>query len=74
MNPTLALINHSCDPNSVHYNIGKATVSVAIKKIKKGEEVNKGQKFFYLGICANCFFKTLISWSEIAGNSLKIEN
>ena len=39
-NPTLAMINHSCDPNSVHFNVGKATISVATRLIKKGEEVN----------------------------------
>ena len=38
-NPTLAMINHSCDPNSVHYNIAKATISVATRNIAKGEEV-----------------------------------
>ena len=38
-NPTLALVNHSCDPNSIHYNFTRASVSVALRNIAKGEEV-----------------------------------
>ena len=45
-NPTLAMINHSCDPNSVHYNIAKATISVATRNIAKGEEVFQNSFIF----------------------------
>jgi hypothetical protein len=38
-NPTLAMLNHSCDPNSVHFNIAKATISVATRNISKGDQV-----------------------------------
>jgi hypothetical protein len=38
-NPTLALVNHSCNPNSIHYNFTRASVSVALRNIAKGEEV-----------------------------------
>ena len=38
--PTLALLNHSCDPNTIRFNVGRATVLVALRDIKKGEEVN----------------------------------
>ena len=37
--PTLALVNHSCDPNSIHYNVAQATVSVAVRNIAMGDEV-----------------------------------
>jgi hypothetical protein len=50
-NPTLAMINHSCDPNSVHFNIGKATISVATRLIKKGEEVLKSDILVPFALC-----------------------
>lgn len=37
--PTLALLNHSCDPSTIRFNVGRATVLVASRDIKKGEEV-----------------------------------
>jgi len=37
--PTLALLNHSCDPNTIRFNIGRATLLIASRDIKRGEEV-----------------------------------
>ena len=34
--PTLALLNHSCDPNIAKYFDGKTVFVVAAKKISKG--------------------------------------
>ena len=36
---TAALFNHSCDPNIVRCNVGRAMVSVTSREIKKGEEI-----------------------------------
>lgn len=38
-NPSLALINHSCDPNYRRISRGKITLGVASKAIKKGQEI-----------------------------------
>ena len=35
--PTLALLNHSCDPNITKYFDGKKVIVVAGKKIRKGK-------------------------------------
>merc|ERR1719322_342637 len=45
--PTLALLNHSCDPNITKYFDGKKVVVVAGKKIFKGEEVTENYFPFY---------------------------
>ena len=37
--PTLVLLNHSCDPNINRINIGRCTVVVAAKDIEKDEEI-----------------------------------
>ena len=37
--PSLVLLNHSCDPNINRINVGRATVAVAAKDIEKDEEV-----------------------------------
>jgi len=39
INPTLALFNHSCSPNTVTANIGPNTLMVATENIKKGQEL-----------------------------------
>ena len=39
VNPTLALFNHSCAPNTARANIGPATLLVATEDIRKGQEV-----------------------------------
>ncbi len=38
-NPSLALINHSCDPNYRRVNVGRHTLAFAIRPIKGGEEI-----------------------------------
>ena len=37
--PTLALLNHSCDPNVIRYNVARANILVANRDIMKGQEV-----------------------------------
>ncbi|CAH2247975.1 SET and MYND domain-containing protein 4 [Pararge aegeria] len=39
--PTLALFNHSCDPNIVRYFCGPHVVVRAVKNIKEGEEISE---------------------------------
>jgi len=39
VNPTIALFNHSCAPNSARANIGPNSLMVATENIKKGQEV-----------------------------------
>ena len=38
--PTLANVNHSCDPNFTLVNFGKKAVGVAVRQIKAGMEIN----------------------------------
>ncbi len=38
-NPTLALFNHSCDPNYRRVGFGRRTAGFATRDIRKGEEV-----------------------------------
>jgi len=38
--PTLANVNHSCDPNFTLVNFGKKAVGIAVKQIKAGMEIN----------------------------------
>ena len=38
-NPTLALLNHSCDPNYRRVSWGKYTIGFATKNIQEGEEI-----------------------------------
>ena len=38
--PTLANVNHSCDPNFTIVNYGKRAVAVAVRRIKAGMEIH----------------------------------
>jgi len=38
-NPTLALLNHSCDPNFRRISVGNRTLGFATKRILPGEEI-----------------------------------
>jgi len=38
--PTLAAINHSCDPNITLVNFGKKAVALSVRQIKAGAEIN----------------------------------
>eukprot|EP00093_Oithona_nana_P003709 03709.XXX_1099_2702_1 [CDS] Oithona nana genome sequencing. len=38
-NPTLALLNHTCDPNYRRISVGRQTLGFATKLIKAGEEI-----------------------------------
>ena len=50
LDPTLVLFNHSCDPNVIRINLGKATIVYATRDIKEDKEV---RNYFF-------FKKTLI--------------
>jgi len=39
INPSLALVNHSCDSNSVRCNVNKSSILVAARHIPEGEEI-----------------------------------
>ena len=64
--PTLALVNHSCDPNSIHFNVAQASVSVAVRNIFEGEEVPCCSPIFayVVGIrrrrTKNCQYNTIL--------------
>jgi len=45
MNPTLALFNHSCTPNTITANIGPNTLMLATESIKKGQEVTSSYSY-----------------------------
>ena len=38
--PSLALLNHSCDPNTIRYNLARASILVANRDILEGEEAS----------------------------------
>ena len=67
--PTLANVNHSCDPNFTLVNFGKKAVGVAVKQIKAGMEINDsyGAVYHYMDkpereqfLKVNIFWKCLI--------------
>ena len=39
LNPTISLINHSCDPNAIRVNIGTTTMVVLTKRVQPGSEI-----------------------------------
>eukprot|EP00092_Neocalanus_flemingeri_P012773 GFUD01013764.1.p1 GENE.GFUD01013764.1~~GFUD01013764.1.p1 ORF type:complete len:2085 (+),score=698.75 GFUD01013764.1:68-6256(+) len=39
INPSLALVNHSCDSNSLRCNVNKSSILVAARHIPEGEEI-----------------------------------
>ena len=39
LEPTLVLLNHSCDPTLLRVNVGTTTLAFASRNIKKGEEI-----------------------------------
>ncbi len=45
--PTLANVNHSCDPNFTLVFFGKTVIAVAVRTIKAGEEVNDSYGAIY---------------------------
>ena len=44
LEPTVGLLNHSCDPNTCRVNIGRATLVYATRDIAEGEEVSELNK------------------------------
>ena len=47
VSPTIALINHSCGPNTCQANLGPATLLLATENIKKGKEVTLSYKVHF---------------------------
>lgn len=45
VNPTIALFNHSCAPNTIRANIGPNTIMVTTENIKKGQELNDSYSY-----------------------------
>jgi len=39
LEPSLVLLNHSCDPSMIRVNVGAATVAFAARNIARGEEI-----------------------------------
>lgn len=39
LNPSLALVNHSCDANSIRANVNKSSILVAARHIPQGQEI-----------------------------------
>ena len=46
--PTMDLINHSCNPAIMRYNVGHSIVAVAVRDVPEGEEVKQENKFSQL--------------------------
>ena len=47
LNPTLAMFNHSCTPNTIRVNIGTRTLMVATKHIPAGHEITDSYSVQY---------------------------
>ena len=47
LEPTLVLLNHSCDPTMIRVNRGSSTLCFASRDIKAGEEITDGYSFSY---------------------------
>ena len=45
LEPTVGLMNHSCDNNTVRLNVGRATLVYAARDIAEDEEVQKQRHF-----------------------------
>eukprot|EP00095_Tigriopus_kingsejongensis_P005207 maker-scaffold408_size180710-snap-gene-0.32 protein:Tk05207 transcript:maker-scaffold408_size180710-snap-gene-0.32-mRNA-1 annotation:"hypothetical protein KGM_11275" len=55
VNPTLALFNHSCAPNTIRCNIGTKTLLIATQLIPKGTEVLDSYSVLFQ-VSKECFF------------------
>ena len=47
LEPSLVLLNHSCDPTMIRVNTGSSTLCFASRDIKAGEEITDGYSFSY---------------------------
>ena len=47
LEPSLVLLNHSCDPSMIRVNTGSSTLCFASRDIKAGEEITDGYSFSY---------------------------
>ena len=78
--PTLACVNHSCDPNITLVNFGKKAVALAVRQIKAGAEINDSygavyhhmdkaerQQFLQVGKLKS-HFQTLMQKNRLAQN------
>lgn len=56
IHPTLALINHSCDPNTIKIQQGGRTVLLAARRLEDGEEItdNYGALFYSMPPLVRC--------------------
>ena len=41
VNPSLSLVNHSCDSNSIRCNVNKSSILVAVNHIPMGQEITE---------------------------------
>ena len=52
VNPSLSLVNHSCDSNSIRCNVNKSSILVAVNHIPMGQEITESYsvhfRFFQL--------------------------
>ena len=47
LEPTLVLLNHSCDPSMIRVNCGHSTIAFASRNIAKGEEITDCYSYPY---------------------------
>ena len=53
INPSLALVNHSCDSNAIRCNLNKNSILVAGRHIKEGEEITDSYTVHFRGTSKN---------------------
>ena len=57
INPSLALVNHSCDSNSVRFNVNKSSILVAVQHIPAGEEITDSYSAHFRKVMSGFYFK-----------------
>ena len=51
INPSLALVNHSCDSNAVRCSVNKSSILVAARHIPEGEEITESYTVHFRNKC-----------------------
>ena len=54
VNPSLSLVNHSCDSNSIRCNVNKSSILVAVNHIPMGQEITESYSVHFRCCAVDC--------------------